>query len=92
MPKTLETLSATTAPALNSKMLIRRSGQTTDESVLISYLQTLINTSVAISGGTIDGVTIGGTTPGAVTSTNLTATGTTTLNAALTGVAKLTGA
>lgn len=89
MPKTLETLSATTAPALDTKLLVRRNGQTTDESTLLSYIKSLVNTSVAVSGGTIDGATIGGTTPAAATVTDLTATGTTTIGAG-TGVAKLT--
>ena len=71
MPKTLETLSATTSPALDSKMIIRRNGQTSDESVLVTFLKTLINTSPAITGGTIDNTVIGGGTPAAGTFTNV---------------------
>lgn len=88
MAKTLPTLTPTASVADNTILIVRRAGQTSDESALASVLKTLFNTAVAIDGGTMDDVVIGGSTPAAATVTDLTATGTTTLDTALTGVLK----
>lgn len=69
--KTLPTLSATTAPAADSIFIVRRNGQTEDEKVTGANLKTFMNTTPAISGGTIDNTIIGGTTAAAGSFTTL---------------------
>ena len=71
--RTLPTLNTTAAPADNSIFLIRRNGQTEDESVTGADLKSYFSNAPAISGGTIDNAVIGGTTPAAGSFTALTA-------------------